>query len=61
MIPVNHQDLLLEREGRYTVAERRLGKTAALVSSLEDANAALSDPFEIASNNTFDLLYNTIR
>ena len=62
VIPVNHQDLLLERDGRYSVQDTgSTGKTAALVSKLEDVGEHLSDPLQICASANFDLLYNVIR
>ena len=60
--PVHHEDLLLQREDRFCAQEVRLGKTASVVSRLEDVQARLSSkPDSIFDDENFSMLYGCIR
>jgi hypothetical protein len=63
VIPVNHQDVLLKRDNRFSASEVKLGKTASVVSKIEDVSDRLtqSPMTAICENANFDLLYSVIR
>ena len=62
VIPVNHNDLLLQRDdNRFSCQESKLGKTATVVSKLEDVLDSLRTFNGVEKPETFSLLFSSIR
>ena len=60
VIPVNPQDLFLQREGRLQVTDVSVAKMkpAALVAQLEEAEESFhAGPFVVTETKVFDLLF----